>query len=75
MRALKAGALAAGLATELWTPPLVSSLVEWRTGRRYTESHVWRILMSHDFRCQRPGGRALERNESAVKRGSRNARR
>ena len=67
MRALKNGALAAGFATELWTLPRVGNLIEQCFGRRYCESQVWRILMSLGFSCQRPSGRALERNESAIK--------
>ena len=67
MRALKDGALAAGFVTDLWTLPRVSNLIEKGFGRRYSESQVWRILMSLGFSCQRPSGRALERNESAIK--------
>ena len=67
MRALKDGALTAGFATELWTLPRVGNLIERCFGRRYCESQVWRILMSLGFSCQRPSGRALERNESAIK--------
>ena len=65
---LKEGALAEGFATELWTLPRVGQLIEQRFGRAYSESQVWRILMSLGFSCQRPSGRALERNESAIKR-------
>ena len=60
---LKQGALAAGFATEMWTLPRVGQLIEQRFARRYSESQVWRILMSLGFSCQRPSGRALERNE------------
>lgn len=67
VRLLKDGALAAGFATELWTLPRVGKLIEKCWGRRYSESQVWRILMSLGFSCQRPSGRALERNESAIK--------
>jgi transposase len=67
VRHLKKGALAEGFATELWTLPRVGQLIAKRFGRRYSESQVWRILMSLGFSCQRPSGRALERNESAIK--------
>ncbi len=56
MRHLKEGALAEGFATELWTLPRVGQLIEKRFGRRYSESQVWRILMSLGFSCQRPSG-------------------
>jgi transposase len=68
MQALKAGALAEGFATDLWTLPRVGQLIERRFGRAYSESQVWRILVSLGFSCQRPSGRALERDETAIKR-------
>ncbi len=68
MRALTAGALAAGFATDLWTLPRVGELIKRRFMRSYSESQVWRILVSLGFSCQRPSGRALERDEAAIKR-------
>ena len=68
MRALKAGAFADGFPTDLWTLPRVGQLIERRFGRAYSESQVWRILVSLGFSCQRPSGRALERDETAIKR-------
>jgi transposase len=68
---LRQGALAAGFATELWTLPRVGELIERRFARGYSESQVWRILVSLGFSCQRPSGRALERNESAIQRWKR----
>lgn len=71
VRALKDGALAQGFATELWTLPRVGKLIEAQFARRYSESQVWRILISLGFSCQRPTGRALERNEAAIGRWKR----
>ena len=68
MRALKRGALAEGFATDLWTLPRVGQLIKRRFARSYSESQVWRILVALGFSCQRPSGRALERNESAIQR-------
>jgi transposase len=68
MKALKAGALADGFPTDLWTLPRVGQLIERRFERSYSESQVWRILVSVGFSCQRPSGRALERDETAIKR-------
>lgn len=68
MRALKSGALAEGFATDLWTLPRVGELIKRRFARSYSESQVWRILVGLGFSCQRPSGRALERNESAIQR-------
>lgn len=64
---LKEGALAHGFATELWTLPRVGQLIERQFARAYSESQVWRILMSLGFSCQRPAARALERNEAAIR--------
>ena len=71
VRHLKDGALAARFATEMWTLPRVGKLIEQHFARRYSESQVWRILMSLGFSCQRPSGRALERDESAIQRWKR----
>lgn len=68
MQALMRGALAEGFATDLWTLPRVGKLIERRFGRAYSESQVWRILVALGFSCQRPSGRALERNEAAIQR-------
>lgn len=68
---LKEGALAQEFATELWTLRRVGQLIEEKFGRRYSESQVWRILVSLGFSSQRPTGRALERNESAIRRWKR----
>jgi len=66
--ALKAGALAAGYATELWTLGRVGKLIERRFGRRYSQTQVWRILRRIGWSCQRPGARAIERDERAIRR-------
>lgn len=71
VRLLKDGALAQGFATELWTLRRVGQLIEEKLGRRYSESQVWRILVSLGFSSQRPTGRALERDEAAIRRWKR----
>ena len=71
VRLLKAGALAQGFATELWTLRRVGQLIEEKFGRRYSESQVWRILGGLGFSSQRPTGRALERDETAIRRWKR----
>lgn len=65
-QSLKAGALAAGFATELWTLPRIGVLIERRFGRRYSDSQIWRILRAMGFSPQRPARRALERDEAAI---------
>ena len=65
-RALKRGPEALGFASGLWTAARVRDLIEYRTGVRYHEDHVWRILRRLKWSCQRPSGRALERDEAAI---------
>jgi transposase len=67
-RALKRGPEAFGFASGLWTASRVRDLIEYRTGVRYHEDHVWRILRKLNWSCQRPSGRALERDEEAIRR-------
>lgn len=66
-RALKDGALAQGYATELWTLPRVAALIEKLFGRRYSQVQVWRILGQLGWSCQRPTGRATQRDEGAIR--------
>jgi transposase len=67
-RALKRGPEAFGFATGLWTAARVRDLIEYRTGVRYHEDHVWRILRRLKWSCQRPSGRAPERDEQSIRR-------
>jgi transposase len=71
MRALRAGALAEGFATDLWTLPRVGELIKRRFTRSYSESQVWRILVSLGFSCQRPSG-PRARTRRGRKSGARN---
>lgn len=63
---LKAGALMAGYGTDLWTLKRVGRWIEEHTGLRYSESGIWHVLANLGFSCQRPVGRALERDEAAI---------
>lgn len=66
-QALKRGPEALGYANGLWTAGRVRGLIEAQTGVRYHEAHVWRILRKLGWSCQRPSGRALERDEQAIR--------
>ena len=66
LESLKAGALVAGYGTDLWTLKRVGRLIHEQTGLRYSESGVWHVLANLGFSCQRPVGRALERDEAAI---------
>src|SRR6266852_5055594 len=66
-RALQRGPEAFGFASGLWTASRVRAVIEYRTGVRYHEDHVWRILRKLNWSCQRPSGKALERDEQAIR--------
>ena len=67
-QALKRGPEALGYANGLWSAGRVGELIEGQTGVRYHEAHVWRILRKLNWSCQRPSGRALERDEERIRR-------
>ena len=67
VRLLKQGALSAGFATELWTLPRVRVLIAQHFGVQYSEAHLSRLLRGLGFSCQRPTGRALQRDEQAIR--------
>lgn len=64
---LKRGPEALGYEAGLWTSWRVADLIERQCGVRYTNVHVWRILRGLGWSCQRPVGRALERDEKAIR--------
>ena len=65
---LKRGAQALGYETNLWTLERVAELVERDFGVKYHAGHVSWLLKKLGWSCQRPTGRALERDEPAIKR-------
>jgi transposase len=66
VNALLEGPAAHGYKTQLWTLPRVALLIEKLTGVRYHPGHVWKLLGSSGFSCQRPERRAVERDEPAI---------
>ncbi|MRR31362.1 transposase [bacterium] len=64
--ALLKGPVAQGYKTQLWTLPRVACLIKDLTGVEYHPGHVWRILGSLGFSCQRPERRAIERDDQAI---------
>ena len=67
IKALKAGALAAGFTSELWTLPRIGMLIKERFGVEFSQSSVWRQLQHLGWSVQRPTGRARERDEGAIR--------
>jgi transposase len=66
-RGLKRGPQALGYETSLWTPWRVAHLIEQECGVKHDPSQAWRILRQLGWSCQRPVGRALERNEEKIR--------
>src|ERR1700694_3055963 len=66
-RGLKRGPQALGYETDLWTSWRVAHLIESACGVRYHPSQAWRILRQLGWSCQRPAGRALERDETKIR--------
>ena len=57
-----------GYETPLWTCGRVAHLIEDEFGVAYHPGHVWKILDDLGWSCQRPVGRARERNEEEIRR-------
>jgi transposase len=68
LKLLQRGPAAAGYARELWTLKRVADLIERRFGVRYHPCHVWRVLGSLGWSCQKPERRARERDEGEIER-------
>jgi transposase len=66
-KALKAGTLSAGYATEMWTLPRVGALIQERFGVKLAQSSVWRTLQKMGWSPQRPARQARQRDEAAVR--------
>jgi transposase len=64
--ALIQGPQAQGYRTNLWTLPRVALLIKDLTGVDYHPGHVWHLLRSMGFSCQRPTRRAIERDEQKI---------
>lgn len=67
-RGLTEGPEVLGYGTGLWTSWRVADLIERQTGQKFHPGHVWRILRSLGWSCQRPTGRATQRDEPAIQR-------
>ena len=65
---LKEGPEVLGYGTGLWTTWRVADLIQRQTGLKFHPGHVWRILRSLGWSCQRPIGRATQRDEPAIQR-------
>ncbi len=64
---LQKGPEALGYETPLWSLWRIGHLIEQEFGVRYHQGHIWKILRQLRWSCQRPAGRARERNEKAIR--------
>jgi transposase len=71
VQGLKRGPEALGYRTGLWTSWRVADLIERECGVKYSTVHAWRVLRTLGWTPQRPAGRALERDEAAIRRWKR----
>lgn len=65
------GPLARGYRTDLWTLNRVTQLIRQQFGVRYHPCHVWKLLTSLGWSCQKPERRALQRDDAAIARWKR----
>ena len=70
-RVLLKGAVSCGYPTDLWTTRRVADVIRKRFGVRYHPNHMWRLLESLGWSCQKPEKRARERDEEAIARWKR----
>lgn len=66
-RQLEQGPERLGYRTPLWTSERVAQLIREEFGVGYHPGHVWKLLMLLGWSCQRPAGRALERDQPAIR--------
>jgi transposase len=73
LRLLLKGAQAHGYSTEIWTLKRMARLIQKHFGVRYHPGHVWHLMTSLEWSCQKPERRAIERDEEAIERWKRRA--
>ncbi len=66
-RFLERGPEAYGFSSGLWTSGRIGAVIREEFGIAFDESQVWRILKQMNWSCQRPTGRAKERDEKAIR--------
>jgi transposase len=66
VRILLAGPLHAGYHNDLWTCKRVAEVIAKNFAVAYHPDHVWKILRSLGWTCQKPEQRARERDEAAI---------
>jgi transposase len=67
VKILLAGPRKAGYRTDLWTCPRGAEVIAKKFGVRYHPAHVWKIVRSLGWMCQKPEQRARERDDAAIR--------
>jgi|WetSurMetagenome_2_1015567.scaffolds.fasta_scaffold561991_1 transposase len=70
-QALVKGAQAHGYLNDLWTLPRIAEVLERLCNVHTHPAHLWKVLARMGWSCQRPAGRAQERDEEAIARWKR----
>jgi transposase len=65
-RVLLEGPEVHGYDTGLWTLSRVAEVIEREFEVKYHPGHVWRVLRELGWSCQRPVGKAMDRDEEAI---------
>ncbi|RJF99774.1 winged helix-turn-helix domain-containing protein [Noviherbaspirillum saxi] len=60
------GAEANGFPADVWTLRRIGQVIHREFGVAYGRTNVWLLLKTMGFSCQRPTGRASQRNEEAI---------
>jgi transposase len=68
LRILLAGAFASGYPTQLWTTARIAEVIRRKFHVRYHRDHVGRLMHRLGWSHQKPRKRALERDETAIRR-------
>lgn len=68
---LERGPESLGYVTQIWTTKRVAELIEQECGKKFHPGHVWKILRQMGWSCQRPTGRAVERDEQKIQKWKR----
>lgn len=68
LKILLAGAFASGFPTQLWTTARIAEVIRRKFRVRYHRDHVGRLMHRLGWSHQKPQKRALERDETAIRR-------
>ncbi|MGH2569393.1 MAG: helix-turn-helix domain-containing protein [Bacteroidota bacterium] len=68
LKVLAKGPTAFGYTTELWTTGRIAKVLANKMGVFYHRSHMWKILVSCGWSCQKPAKQASERDAKLIQR-------